>query len=68
MKTIELFDRVTIPAWVDGLGEDRTGTVIEIEKFMDTLFFNVRYDKPDSLGGIMGNVVRENQIIKILKP
>jgi len=64
-QEIELFDHVTIPAWVDGLGEDRAGTVTEIKTFMDTLFFTVRYEKPDSLGR-MGIVVRENQIEKQL--
>ena len=62
-QNIEPSDHVTIPAWVDGLGEDRAGTVTEIETFMDTLLITVRYEKPDILRR-MGAVVYENQIIK----
>ena len=62
-QTIKLYDRVTVPAWVDGLGEDRAGKITEIKMFMGSIFFTVRFEKPDSLGRI-GIIARENQIIK----
>ena len=58
-------DKVIIPAWVDGLGEDKTGSGTEIKMFMDTIFITVRYDSPDILGRT-GKVVHENQVIKIV--
>ena len=59
-------DRVIIPAWVDGFGEDKTGSVTEIETFMDTILITVKYDIPDFLGRMI-KVVHENQLIKITK-
>ena len=63
---IKEFDRVIVPAWVDGYGEDRTGRVMDVSCFMEITLFTVRYDYPDP-NGRMGTVVYEHQIIKIPK-
>jgi hypothetical protein len=61
---IKEFDRVIIPAWVDGYGEDRSGTVTEVQTFMGRKIITVRYDRPDP-NGAMGNVVYEHHVKRI---
>ena len=65
-RKIKEFDRVIVPAWVDGFGEDRLGRVMDVSCFMGLTLITVRYDYPDP-NGRMGTVVYEHQIIKIPK-
>jgi hypothetical protein len=65
-RRIKEGNKVMIPAFVDGFGEDRSGRVTEVETFMGRTLVTVRYDKPDP-NGRMGNVVYEHQVIKIKK-
>jgi hypothetical protein len=68
MKTAKIreFDRVVLPAWVDGFGEDRSGRVTEVRTFMGRTLITVKYDRPDP-NGRTGIVVYEHQAIKIGK-
>ena len=63
-RKIKEFDRVIVPAWVDGFGEDRLGRVMDVSRFMGVTLVTVRYDYPDP-NGRMGTVVYEHQLIKI---
>ena len=55
-------DKVVVPAWVQGLGEDKEGYISKIETFAGRVFYTVEFDTPDLRGG-MGIVVFENQLI-----
>ena len=67
MKTkIKVNDKVIMPAWVDGFGEDRSGTVTEVKPFFGRTLVSLRYDYPDP-NGRMGIVVYEHQVLKITK-
>jgi len=56
------FDKVIVPAWVQGFGEDKEGYISKIEIFADKKFYTVEFDTPDIQGG-RGVVVLENQLI-----
>jgi hypothetical protein len=67
MKTkIKVSDRVILPAYVDGFGEDRSGRITEIRAVMGRNLVTVQYDHPDAYGR-MGIVVYEHQVIKVKK-
>ena len=67
MKTkIKVNNRVIMPAWVDGLGEDRSGTVTEVIPFFGRTLVTLRYDHPDPNDRI-GIVVFDHQVRKITK-
>ena len=57
------FDKVIVPAWVQGFDKDKEGYISKIEIFMDRKFYTVEFDSPDLRGGT-GIVVLENQLIQ----
>ena len=56
------FDKVIVPAWVQGYGEDKEGYISEIETCLDRVLYTVKFDAPDCQGGTC-IVVLENQLI-----
>ena len=64
MQIFNVNDRVVVPAWVEGYGEDKTGTIITISKMDSITFYEVMYDTVNSIGNKYISVF-ENQIIKL---
>ena len=60
-RKIKVTNRVILPAYVDGFGEDRSGTVTEVKPCFGRTLVTVKYDKPDP-DGRMGIVVYEHQV------
>ena len=44
-------DRVIIPAWLTGIGEDRPGTITEIDTCHDVSTLTIKYDEPNETIG-----------------
>jgi hypothetical protein len=64
-QNIGLLDRVIVPGWVNGHGEDKTGMVVKLKMFIgEKKVVTVKYDHPDP-DGEFGIAVYEHQVIKI---
>lgn len=61
--TIKKYDRVIIPAEINGFGMDIKAIVSEVETFMGKTLVQVNYLEPDPIGG-KGGCFYAHQVVK----